>query len=138
MKDQEATGEFEKYTKKEASKLKKTIDKLQISLGGVQNLTKQPDVVFVVDVVKDKIVVEEANKSGIPVIGIVDSNADPDPVDYPIPGNDDAVKSITYLVGKIAEAFKGSKDAKAPGAPDVSNVPNVPSAPDAPKEEVKE
>lgn len=138
LKDQEATGEFEKYTKKEASKLKKTIDKLQISLGGVQNLTKQPDVVFVVDVVKDKIVVEEANKSGIPVIGIVDSNADPDPVDYPIPGNDDAVKSITYLVGKIAEAFKGSKDAKAPGAPDVSNVPNVPSAPDAPKEEVKE
>jgi len=112
LKEQEATGEFDKYTKKEASKLKKTIEKLETSLGGVQEMTRKPDVIFVVDVVKDKIVVEESNRAGIPVVAIVDSNSNPEGVDYPIPGNDDAVRSINYLVGKIAEAVKGSKKAK--------------------------
>jgi small subunit ribosomal protein S2 len=112
LKEQEASGEFEKYTKKEASKLKKTIDKLEISLGGVQELTKKPDAIFVVDVVKDKIVVEEANKSGIPVVGIVDSNSNPNPVDYPVPGNDDAVKSISFFVGQVKETVERSRKAK--------------------------
>jgi small subunit ribosomal protein S2 len=109
LKDQKASGEFEKYTKKEASKLSKTIEKLETSLGGAQNLTRKPDVVFIVDVVKDKIVVEEANRSSIPVVAIVDSNANPEFVDYPIPGNDDSVKSITYLVGKVVEVVKKSR-----------------------------
>lgn len=109
LKEQEANGEFEKYTKKEAGQLKKTIDKLEVSLGGVQNLTKKPDAVFVADVVKDEIVVKEANVMKIPVIGICDSNANPNPVDYPIPGNDDAVKSLKFLIGKVFEAVQASR-----------------------------
>lgn len=108
LKEQEKNGEFEKYTKKEVSTLKKTMDKLELSLGGVQTLTDLPDAVFVVDSVRDHIVVEEANRIGVPVVGIVDTNADPDVVDYPIPGNDDAVKSLTYFFNKIKGIFQKS------------------------------
>lgn len=103
--DQEKNGEFEKYTKKEASELRKVIKKLEDALGGVRDLDRLPDVVFVVDVVRDKIVVKEAIKMKIPVVAIVDSNADPDGVAYPIPGNDDAIKSLTYLLGKVKSAI---------------------------------
>ena len=109
LKEQERSGEIKKYTKKEISKLKKIMEKLQVSLGGVETLKSKPDVVFVVDVVRDNIVVKEAKKLGIPVVGIVDTNADPTVIDYPIPGNDDALKSLTYLVGRIAETVKKSK-----------------------------
>jgi small subunit ribosomal protein S2 len=113
LKNQEASGELdEKYTKKEATKIRKTIDKLELSLGGVQDLTKKPDAIFVVDVVKDKIVVQEASREKIPVVAIVDSNSNPEGVAYPIPGNDDAVRSITFFVEKIAEVVKTSKQAK--------------------------
>ena len=101
LKAQEASGEFEKYTKKEVSKLKKIIDKLQASLGGVQNLNSMPDVVFVFDIVRDKIVVTEARKLKIPVVAIVDTNADPVSVDYPIPGNDDSLKSLGYFMDRV-------------------------------------
>lgn len=106
LKEEDAVGEFSKYTKKEASKFKKEIDKLQISLGGVQNMKSLPDVVFVVDVVRDEIVVKEAKKLNIPVVGIVDTNADPSTVDYPIPGNDDALKSLEYFIGEIVQTLK--------------------------------
>ncbi len=112
LKEQETTGEFDKYTKKEASKLKKTIVKLETSLGGVQGLSEKPDVVFVIDVVRDNIAVEEANRLKIPVVAIVDSNADPSLVDYPIPGNDDALKSLVYLVEKVAETIQKSRTSK--------------------------
>lgn len=112
LKEQEASGEFEKYTKKEASTLKKTIDKLQTSLGGVQDLSKKPDAVFVVDVVRDKIVVKEANKLKIPVIALIDSNSEPSTVDYPIPANDDAMKSLRFLLGKIGEVLKKPSKSK--------------------------
>lgn len=101
LKEQEKSGEFEKYTKKEASELRKTIEKLESALGGVRDLDALPDVVFVVDVLRDRIAVNEAKKMKIPVVGIVDSNADPDGVNYPIPANDDAVKSLTYLIQKV-------------------------------------
>lgn len=109
LKEQEKSGEIEKYTKKEISKLKKIMEKLQVSLGGVESLKAKPDVVFVVDVVRDNIVVKEAKKLGIPVIGITDTNADPTQIDYPIPANDDALKSLTYIVGKVADIVKKSK-----------------------------
>ena len=109
LKEQEASGELEKYTKKEAGKLKKTIEKLEMSLGGVQNLTRRPDMVFVADVVKDKIVVKEANVCKIPVVAIVDSNSNPLPVDFPIPGNDDAVRSLKFFIGKVADAIKAAR-----------------------------
>jgi len=105
LKDQEKNGEFEKYTKKEASVLRKDIVKLDAALGGVSTLERLPDVVFVADVVRDHIAVKEANKMKIPVVAICDSNSDPDGVAYPIPGNDDAIKSLTYLIGSVKDAI---------------------------------
>lgn len=113
LKAQEQSGELDKYTKKEVSKLKKTMDKLELSLGGVQNLKDKPDAVFVVDAVRDHIVVEEANRLRVPVIAIVDTNADPTAVTYPIPGNDDAVKSLIYFFNKIKGVFQKSSKVKA-------------------------
>ena len=110
--EQEKTGEFEKYTKKEASELKKDIHKLEASLGGVKSVKRLPDALFVVDVVRDKIAVQEANKLKIPVIGIADSNADPDLLDYAIPGNDDAIKSLTYLITAVKDAILEGRKSK--------------------------
>lgn len=112
LREQEASGEFDKYTKKEAVSLKKTITKLSESLGGVQNLQDIPNAIFVLDIVRDKIAVKEARKIGIPVVAIVDSNADPSLVDFPIPGNDDALKSLGFLVGKVAGSLKKSSKTK--------------------------
>lgn len=112
LKNQQKTGEFEKYTKKEASKLLKEIDKLQTALGGVENMTDAPDAVFIIDTVRDRLVVKEARKLHIPVVGIVDTNADPMIVDYPIPGNDDAIKSLTYILNKIESAIQKSHKPK--------------------------
>jgi small subunit ribosomal protein S2 len=116
LKDQEVSGEFEKYTKKEASGMKKEIDKLQVALGGVEFLKGLPDAVFVVDSVRDAIVVKEAKKLKIPVIAITDTNADPTVINYPIPANDDALKSLTYVIGRIkdvvAKKSLPSKDKK--------------------------
>ncbi len=104
LKEQEQNGDFEKYTKKEASKMKKELLKLQLSLGGVQNMKDKPDVVFVVDVVRDAIAVKEANTVNLPVVAFVHTNADPTKIAYPIPANDDAVKSLSYLFGRIEDA----------------------------------
>ncbi len=110
LKRQVETGEISKYTKKEVSKMKKIMDKLQIALGGVQNMTSKPDVVFVVDALRDKIVVKEARRMKIPVVGIVDTNADPSGLTYPIPGNDDAIKSLTYFLDTIKGVYKKAKN----------------------------
>lgn len=110
--DEEQSGEFDKYTKKEATKLRKDIVKLKAALGGVRDLERLPDCMFVADVVRDSIAVKEANKLGIPVVGICDSNADPEGVEYPIPGNDDAIKSLTYLINAVRDAIVGGKKSK--------------------------
>lgn len=109
LREEEKTGEFSKYTKKEVAILKKSMEKLEAALGGVRDLDNLPDVIFVADVVRDRIVVNEAVKLGITVVGITDSNADPDGVTYPIPGNDDAIKSLTYLMGKVQGAIADGK-----------------------------
>ena len=103
--EQEKSGELEKYTKKEASVLKKARVKLDATLGGVRDLDRLPDALFIADVVRDRIVVDEAIKLKIPIVGIVDSNSDPDGITYPIPGNDDAIKSLTYLINKVKSAI---------------------------------
>jgi len=106
-------GELEKYTKKEASKMIKEIDKLEMALGGVEGMKKVPEVLIVLDTVRDKIAVEEAKKIGIKVVGICDTNADPNVIDYPIPGNDDAVKALEFFLNLISEAVvSGNKDKK--------------------------
>lgn len=105
LKEEERTGDFDKYTKKEASQLKKVMVKLESALGGVIDMDRLPDIVFVADVVRDHIAVKEANKLNIPVVGIADTNADPDKLKFPIPGNDDAIKSLTYLINAVKKSI---------------------------------
>lgn len=112
LKESEKKGEFEKYTKKEAANLCKTIAKLEKALGGVSTLTRLPDVLFVIDTVRDQLAVKEAQKLKIPIIAVLDSNADPVNIDYPIPANDDALKSLKYLIAKIEEAILESRKIK--------------------------
>jgi len=106
------SGEIDKYTKKEQLKLKKQLDKLDLSLGGVADMTKKPDILFVVDSMKDKIAIQEAKRLNIKVVAIVDSCSDPDPVDYIIPANDDALKSLTYIIGLVGDAIMEGKAGK--------------------------
>lgn len=98
-------GTFEKLTKKEASGLQREIDKLENILGGIKDITRLPGAVFVVDSKKEKIAVAEANKLKIPVIAIIDTNSDPDVINYPIAGNDDAVKSIKVISHEFSSAI---------------------------------
>ncbi len=97
-------GTFELLPKKEVIKLNGEIDKLEKFLGGIQNMKKAPVAMFVVDPRKEKIAVAEAHKLNIPVVAIVDTNCDPDDVDYVIPGNDDAIRAVKLLVGAMADA----------------------------------
>ncbi len=97
-------GDFERLTKKEAMLLTRQIDRLEILLGGIRSLARLPDLLFVVDVRREVTAIHEANLLEIPVIAMVDTNCDPRDVDYIIPSNDDAIRAIKLLVGKIADA----------------------------------
>jgi small subunit ribosomal protein S2 len=98
------SGEFEAMPKKEALLLGRELDKLQRYLGGIRNMDRLPQAVFVLDTKKEHIAVTEANKLGIPVVAVVDTNCDPDVIDYVIPGNDDAIRSGTLLCRVVADA----------------------------------
>jgi small subunit ribosomal protein S2 len=100
-----ASGEFEAMPKKEALLLTRELDKLQKNLSGISHLGSRPDAIFVLDTLKEHIAVTEANKLGIPVIAVVDSNVDPDLIQFPIPGNDDAIRSNDLLTRVISEAI---------------------------------
>ena len=97
-------GTLDKISKKEALDLSRQLEKLDRSIGGIKDMGGLPDAVFVVDVNHEKIAIQEANKLGIPVIGIVDTNSDPDGVDIVIPGNDDAIRAIELYSSAIADA----------------------------------
>ena len=110
---QSTDGTFEKLTKKEALSRRRTLDKLERSLGGIKDMGGLPDILFVIDVDHERIAICEANKLGIPVVGVVDSNSDPDGIDYVIPGNDDAIRSIRLFVEAAADAvMAGRKEAE--------------------------
>ena len=98
-------NEVEGYTKKEIQNLKKEQEKLQLSLGGIMNMGGQPDLLFVIDTPKEALAIKEARKLGIPVIGIVDTNANPNEVDYPVPGNDDAIRAISLYCELVSAAI---------------------------------
>ena len=100
----ETDGTFENITKKERLFLTRERDKLQSVLSGVVEMSRLPGIVFVVDIKKEAIAVKEAKRLGIPVVAIVDTNTDPDPIDYPIPANDDALKSVQLIAKAIADA----------------------------------
>ena len=101
-----ASGEFDAMIKKEALMLDRELAKLQRNLGGLRDMKKLPDAVFVIDTKKEHIAVTEANKLGIPVVAVVDTNVDPDVIQFPIPGNDDAIRANGLLVRVIAEAVE--------------------------------
>lgn len=126
LEEMEANGELEKLPKKEQSKLRKTLDKLRKNLGGVKNMRGVPDVLFVVDPRKEKIAIQEANYLGIPVVAMVDTNCDPDPIDYVIPANDDAIRAISLIASKIADAYlEGREGVPYSSTPVAEEVPAV-------------
>jgi small subunit ribosomal protein S2 len=104
-------GRWDLLTKKEQSKMDKVYRKLYRNLGGLKNMVEQPGALFVVDSSKEEIAISEAQKLNIPIVAVVDTNGDPENIDYPIPGNDDAVRAIELFVSKIAEAIiEGKKN----------------------------
>lgn len=101
----ETDGTFEVLPKKEVIILRKEKDRLEKFLGGIKHMKKIPSALFVVDPRKERIAIAEARKLGVPIIAIVDTNCDPDEIDYVIPGNDDAIRAVKLLTGKVADAI---------------------------------
>ncbi len=117
LENQSRDGTFEKLTKKEALMRTRTMEKLERSIGGIKDMGGLPDVVFVIDVEHERIAIQEANKLGIPVIGVVDTNSDPSGVDYVIPGNDDAIRAIKLYTTAVADAvLAGAAETGSAGA----------------------
>jgi small subunit ribosomal protein S2 len=117
------SGEFDAMPKKEALILGRELEKLQKNLGGIRNLNRRPDAVFVLDTKKEHIAVTEANKLGIPVVAVVDTNCDPDLVQYVIPGNDDAIRAGTLLCRVIADAVEEGRFISAKRSPAAAAPP---------------
>ena len=104
IKTMEEDGTFEKLSKKEVTKLRGEMEKLEKYLGGMKDMKGMPGALFIVDPKKERIAVKEARILGIPIIGIVDTNCDPDDVDYVIPANDDAIRAVKLIAGRMADA----------------------------------
>jgi small subunit ribosomal protein S2 len=109
LEEMRENGEFSLFPKKEVLKMERERERLEKFLGGIKLMNKLPDAVFVVDPKKEKIAVHEANKLGIPVIAIVDTNCDPDPIDFVIPGNDDAIRAIKLFASRVADCVMEGK-----------------------------
>ncbi|MCL2702677.1 MAG: 30S ribosomal protein S2 [Defluviitaleaceae bacterium] len=114
----EADGSLEALTKKEVSKLMHEKDKLDRNLGGIKDMEQLPQVLFIVDPRKEHIAIQEARNLGIPIVAIVDTNCDPDEVDYVIPGNDDAIRAVKLIAGKIANAVIEARQGSMGGVSD--------------------
>lgn len=135
LESQKADGTFEKLTKKEALMRSRDLEKLDRSLGGIKDMGSLPDALFVIDVEHERIAIQEANKLGIPVIGIVDTNSSPDGVDYVIPGNDDAIRAIQLYLSAAADMIIEGRARGNTGAEDefveVEEAPKAPKAAEA-------
>ncbi|MDO4176097.1 MAG: 30S ribosomal protein S2 [Bacillota bacterium] len=136
----EEDGTFEKLSKKEVLKLRAEHDKLDKNLGGIKEMKGMPGAIFVVDPKKEKIAVAEAKTLGIPVIGIVDTNCDPDDVDYIIPANDDAIRAVKLIAGCMADAVIEAKQGESfdESEPEEAPVEEAVEAEAPAEEEVKE
>jgi len=137
--DMEEDGTFDVLPKKEVVNLKNERDKLERFLGGIKNMKELPKAMFVIDPKKEKIAILEAKKLGIPVVAVVDTNCDPDDADYPIPGNDDAIRAVALLTaamsnaileGKQGESFYAGNDEAA--EPAEEEIPEIESARETP------
>ncbi|MEI6100998.1 MAG: 30S ribosomal protein S2 [Eubacteriales bacterium] len=118
----ETGGEFELLTKKEVIKLQHEREKLLKNLGGIRDMKEIPGVIFIVDPRKERIAVAEAKTLGIPLVAIVDTNCDPDEIDYPIPGNDDAIRAVKLIAAKMADAVLEGKQGEQLVDPDAPSA----------------
>ena len=109
LEDQHSRGEFGRLSKKEVLKIGEEIEKLNKQMGGFKEMTSLPSAIFIIDPIKEKIALAEAKRMGIPVVAIVDTNCNPDEIDYPIPANDDAIRAIKLICSKIADAVLEGK-----------------------------
>ena len=105
LEDMKATGKFEAFSKKEILKMEREMHKLNNALMGIKGMEQLPGTVFIIDPKKERIAVRESRRLAIPVIGVVDTNCDPDEIDYPIPGNDDAIRAIRLITSRLADAI---------------------------------
>ena len=126
---QRDTGMFDVLPKKEVSKLTDELDRLERFLGGIKDMPRLPDALFIVDPRKERIAVLEARKLKIPIIAVIDTNCDPDEIDYPIPGNDDAIRAVKLMAGKIADAIVEGRTETESGAGDEAPEPEKPTVP---------
>lgn len=122
LKEQEASGQWERLPKKEVSSLSRQKEKLEKYLGGIEGMRELPQAMFVVDPRKEHIAVTEARKLGIPIVGIVDTNCDPDEIDYVIPGNDDAIRAVRLLTAKVADALLEGRQGETVASEDVEEA----------------
>lgn len=111
LEDRKARGDFERLPKKEGLKLEKEIAHLNRVLGGVKEMTRIPGALFVIDPMKERNAIAEAKRVGVPIVAVVDTNCDPDEIDYPIPGNDDAIRAVALFCTVIADAVLEAKQA---------------------------
>ncbi len=114
IEDQQARGEFGHLTKKEAIKQEKEVVRLNKLIGGLKEMTTLPSAMFIIDITKENIALAEAKRVGIPVVAVVDTNCDPTPIDYPIPANDDAIKTIRLICSTMANAVLEGKSSGMP------------------------
>ncbi len=110
----EKVGEFNLLPKKEVIKLRAEMEKLERNLGGIKEMTKLPDVMFIVDTKKEHLAVKEAKALNIPIVALLDTNCDPEPIDYIIPGNDDAIRAVSLIAGAMANAVIEAKEGTTP------------------------
>jgi small subunit ribosomal protein S2 len=118
-------GDFERLTKKEALGLQRQIEKLNNRLGGIREMRRLPDLIFIVDVRRENTAVKEANKLRLPIIAMVDTNCDPDPIDYVIPANDDAIRAIKLITSKVADAVLEGVALQKAYEPEISEVEEI-------------
>jgi len=118
LEERKERGDFERLPKKEALRLEREIEKLNKRLSGIKDMYRLPDMLFITDVRREATAVKEANKLGIPIVAIVDTNCDPDPIDYVIPANDDAIRAIKLITSKIADAVIEGQNMRASLVPE--------------------
>jgi len=136
LNEMEEKNAYDGYTKKEMQNIRKEQEKLALSLDGIKNMGGQPDLLFVIDTPKESLAIKEAKKLGIPVIGITDTNANPNDVDYPVPGNDDAIRAIQLYCELVSSAILDGMQAEITARGVKLDTPSVAASEEAAAENV--
>ena len=138
LEDDVNSGRYQSYSKKEVAQIMKKLEKLSKTLGGIKEMRGMPEMLFVVDQKEELIAIKEPNKLGIPVVCLADTNADPDGINYIIPGNDDAIRSVKLVASKIADAILEGKQLRENKAANANKIEKIDAEAAGVSEEVKE